>query len=740
MNSTVSPQTEPQRESPPEDAIAPLLAPLNQLPGLGPKLAPLYAKLIEGERIIDLLFHLPVDYVARPRHASFAQAQEGEIATFEAFVDQITVPRAHNAPKRVLLRDESGFLQLIYFRVDPGFLERTFKIGSRIVVSGLVQSFQGARQIAHPDWVCDPAKDALPPLREPVYPLAAGVHPRTIQRLIGRALALVGDIDEWIDPLLLARQNWPRFANALRILHNPDLWDLPDPPDRSAAQTLIPEAALMVELPEPSATIPHSARVLARQRLAYDELFARQISLRQLRQARRASGLTAIKSAGGKVQEILRLLPYQPTRAQIRVVEEIRRDFSGDEPMLRLLQGDVGSGKTLVAALAAAHAAEAGFQSAIMAPTEILARQQASAIDTILKPANITTGILTGRDKGKARQALLTRLAAGEIEVLVGTQALFQADIAFNRLGFVVIDEQHRFGVQDRVRLVAKGQSAHLLVMSATPIPRSLALAAHGDMDLSILDEKPAGRKKIDTRAVSMERLPEIIESLGRAMAKGGQIYWICPLVEDNGEPDLSAAQSRYDGLRVRFPDVVGLVHGRLPAADKDAALTAFKSGRIKILVATTVIEVGVDAPDATLIVIERAEKFGLAQLHQLRGRVGRGDKEGVCLLLYQAPLSANARERMGVLRHTDDGFAIAEADFKLRGAGDILGERQSGSPGFRFVNLITDGALVALAHQDATLLLARDPACLEARSQASAGLLALFLGGQDLSQTLSSG
>ena len=408
--------------------------------------------------------------------------------------------------------------------------------------------------------------------------------------------------------------------------------------------------------------------------------------------------------------------------------------------MLRLLQGDVGSGKTLVAALAAAYVAEAGFQSAIMAPTEILARQQASAIDAILKPANITTGILTGRDKGKTRKALLTQLAEGQIEVLVGTQALFQADIVFNRLGFVVIDEQHRFGVQDRVRLVAKGQSAHLLVMSATPIPRSLALAAHGDMDLSILDEKPAGRKKIDTRAVPMDRLPEIIESLGRAMAKGGQIYWICPLVEDNGEPDLSAAQSRYDGLRVRFPDVVGLVHGRLPAAEKDAALAAFKSGRIKILVATTVIEVGVDAPDATLIVIERAEKFGLAQLHQLRGRVGRGDKEGVCLLLYQSPLSANARERMGVLRHTDDGFAIAEADFKLRGAGDILGERQSGSPGFRFVNLITDGALVTLAHQDATLLLTRDPAGMQARSQASEALLALFLGAQDLSNTLSSG
>lgn len=402
--------------------------------------------------------------------------------------------------------------------------------------------------------------------------------------------------------------------------------------------------------------------------------------------------------------------------------------------MMRLLQGDVGSGKTLVAALAAADLAGAGFQTAIMAPTEILARQQAQSIGTALAAAGFRTACLTGRDKGKARAALIGQVGSGEIQILVGTHALFQDDIVFRRLGLVIVDEQHRFGVLDRGRLVAKSEAAHLLVMSATPIPRSLALAAHGDMDISVLDEKPPGRKTVETRVLPLSRLAETIESLGRAMAQGGQIYWICPLVEEQandtgGAPPLSAAESRFDGLRVRFPGVVGLLHGRLPAAEKEAALEGFKSGRIRILVSTTVVEVGVDAPDATLIVIEHAERFGLAQLHQLRGRVGRSDKNGTCLLLYQTPLSANGRERLGVIRATDDGFAIAEADYRLRGAGDIMGEAQSGSPGFRFVNLVRDGELVAFAHQDASLLLARDPDLQSGRGRAARLALSLFAG-----------
>lgn len=688
-------------------ALTALNGPLTSLAGMGPKLGPLYAKLVGGERVVDLLFHLPAQYLLRQRCESLAAAEDGTLAIVAGEVDALILPKAPTAPRKIRLRDDSGFLFLVFFRADHGFLERSFPIRAKRVAAGLVQSFNGERQIAHPDWVVDPDKEAEPPLCEPVYPMAAGVFPRALQRFMGRAFTTLPEPDfpEWADPPLVRREGWPAFARALALLHARD--GAPDEASREAA----------------------------RKRLAYDELFARQLALRLLRQERRVMAGPVIPQANAATDTILAALPYAPTAAQTRAHAEIRRDLATGEPMMRLLQGDVGSGKTLVAALAAADLAAAGFQTAIMAPTEILARQQAHSIGTTLAAAGFRTACLTGRDKGKARAALLARIRSGETEIVVGTHALFQDDIEFRRLGLVIVDEQHRFGVLDRGRLVAKSEAAaHLLVMSATPIPRSLALAAHGDMDISVLDEKPPGRRKVETRVLPLSRLAETIESLGRAMAQGGQIYWICPLVEEKtqdaaGAPALSAAESRCDGLRVRFPGVVGLLHGRLAAAEKEAALEGFKSGRIRILVSTTVVEVGVDAPDATLIVIEHAERFGLAQLHQLRGRVGRSDKNGTCLLLYQSPLSMTGRERLGVIRATDDGFAIAEADYRLRGAGDIMGEAQSGSPGFRFVNLVRDGDLVAFAHQDASLLLANDPALQSARGRAARLALALFAG-----------
>jgi ATP-dependent DNA helicase RecG len=674
-----------------------LLAPAPPLKGLRKDAVALIEKVAGGPLARDLVFLLPTGAVDRRLRVPIDETFDGAIATIEAEVDA-HIP-SHNAkmPYRVRLRDETGFLTVAYFRANMDMLKRMWPVGAKRLVSGKVESWNGERQMLHPDHVVDPEKQEAPPSVEPVYPLTAGLPLRTVQRAVKAALPLLGDPSEWLDPATVVSRDWPSFAECIRRMHAPL-----DPTD------IAPEGVW-------------------RTRLAYDELFLRQCALRLRRAARQEKASAAISGPGARAQALLDALPYKPTGAQSRAFGEIKADMSKPSPMLRLLQGDVGSGKTLVAALAIAQAAEAGFQSALMAPTEILARQHAAGLIPLLEAARIPACAFTGRDKGAPRKAMLKGLANGEIACAIGTHALFQDEVAFQRLGLVIIDEQHRFGVSDRMRLVAKGEEPHVLVMSATPIPRTLALAVHGDMDISVLDEKPPGRQPIRTVAVPTSRAEELMDSIAEAAQRGERAYWVCPLIQESEVVDLAAVEDRFELMRERFGDQVELVHGKMGASAREAAMDRFKSGQSFLLVATTVIEVGVNVPEATIMVIEHAERFGLAQLHQLRGRVGRGDKRGACVLLWQPPLGAAARERLDTLRRTDDGFIIAEADYKLRGAGDILGVRQSGLPPFRFVVPETHGAMLAMADQEARLAVDRDPTLSTPRGMAIRYGLELF-------------
>jgi ATP-dependent DNA helicase RecG len=656
-----------------------LLRPFPLPRGARRETAELVAKVAGGVLTRDLLFLAPTGAIDRRNRVPIAETQDGVIATIEAEVDAHIPSRVAKQPYRIRLRDQTGFLTVTYFRPNAEMLKRMWPVGQTRLVSGKVEHFNGERQMLHPDFVVDPDKGEAPPAVEPVYPLTAGLAGRQVQRYLKEALGILPDAPEWLDPAIVAQHGWKRFADSLRLLHQPE-----------TLQDIAPESA-------------------ARTRLAYDELFARQAALHVRRMQRQARPGRAIVAAGALAKRMLASLPYQPTRAQTRAAGEITMDMVRPSPMLRLLQGDVGSGKTLVAALAMANAAEAGMQSALMAPTEILARQHGETLVPLLAAAGLKAVVLTGRDKGKDRAALLSALKDGAIHAVIGTHALFQDDVAFKDLGFIVIDEQHRFGVSDRMKLVAKGAEPHVLVMSATPIPRTVALAVHGDMDLSILDGKPPGRTPIRTVAMPIERAADLADAIAAAGARGERAYWVCPLIEESEAIDLAAAQDRYDVLRDRFGDSVDIVHGRLSPADREAAMNRFKSGDATILVATTVIEVGVNVPEATIMVIEHAERFGLAQLHQLRGRVGRGDKPGSCVLLWRPPLSEGAKERLDTLRRSDDGFLIAEVDYKMRGAGDILGVRQSGMPPFRFVSPDHHAHLLAIADRDARVAIERD-------------------------------
>jgi ATP-dependent DNA helicase RecG len=545
--------------------------------------------------------------------------------------------------------------------------------------------------------VVDPEKGDAPPAIEPVYPLTAGLPGRTLQRAIKQALPLLAPPPEWLDAATLSSNNWVSFAESLGRQHAPQ---------------------------EPSDIAPEG---VYRTRLAYDELFLRQCNLHLRRAARRTQAGRAINAAGALEAKLAASLPYSLTSAQQRATKEIAADIARASPMLRLLQGDVGSGKTVVAAMAMARAAEAGVQSALMAPTEILARQHGQTMIPMLEAAGLRPAVLTGRDKGKDKKAILDALARGEIHAVIGTHALLQDDVSFLDLGLIVIDEQHRFGVSDRMRLVAKGKTPHVLVMSATPIPRTLALAVHGDMDISILDEKPPGRKPIRTIAKPTTKSDEVVEAIADAAGRGERAYWVCPLIEESEALDLAAVEDRYEELKQRFGDAVALVHGRMSPSARDAEMDRLRSGDAFLLVATSVIEVGVNIPEATVMVIEHAERFGLAQLHQLRGRVGRGDKPGACVLLWRPPLGTTARERLDALRRTEDGFVIAEMDYKLRGMGDIMGTQQSGFPPFRFVNGEVHAALLANADREARLAIDRDPDLSSPRGHAIAFGLALF-------------
>lgn len=654
------------------------------------------AHVAGGPLARDFAFLAPTGAIDRRNRVAIADTAEGEIATIEAEVNA-HLPAYRDSPYRIRLRDETGFLSVTYFRPRTDMLKRMWPVGQKRLVSGKVQIYGGERQMLHPDHVVDPATGEKPPEVEAVYPLTAGLSGRQVQRFVRESMRLLVDPPEWLDPATLAAKGWPAFGPALRLLHEPK-----DPAD------ILP--------PGP-----------ARTRLAYDELFLRQIALHMRREARKKSAGRAIPSTGSLAQKILASLPFAPTNAQVRADRDIAADLAEPSPMLRLLQGDVGSGKTLVAALAMARAAECGVQSALMAPTELLARQHGESIVPLLAAAGLEAVVLTGRDKGKDRARILERLASGEIVAVIGTHALFQDEVQFADLGFVVIDEQHRFGVSDRMKLVAKGGEPHVLVMSATPIPRTLALAVHGDMDVSVLDEKPPGRKVIQTRALPTNRVDDVIDAISRASANGDRAYWVCPLIEESELSDLAAVEDRYEDLRAHFGDAVAVVHGKMSATDRDRAMERFKAGEAFVLVATTVIEVGVNIPEATIMVIEHAERFGLAQLHQLRGRIGRGERPGTCLLLWRPPLSENAKERLDALRKTDDGFVIAELDYKMRGSGDILGVRQSGFPDFRFVSPEEHGDLLAAADREARLAIQRDPTLESPRGRAIAYAAKLF-------------
>jgi ATP-dependent DNA helicase RecG len=664
-----------------------MFAGLDTLTGVGPKLKPLLERLVDGDTLWDLLLHLPERWVDRRVRASFDQVVFGEVATVQGEVHAYQAPYSDKAPHRIQLFDGTGFLTLAFFRADGRWLQGQFPIGSTRIVSGRVEDFNGERQMTHPDYIVDPAKGDRPPEVEPIYGLTAGLTNKRVHALAVQALDSVpDDLPEWGDPHLVAQKGWLGFKAALTGLHNPSIYD-------------------------------EDAFEAARLRLAYDEALARESAFALARASRKRRNAPPIPKAQVAQSRLARSLPYRQTGAQVRAVAEISDDMASQSPMRRMLQGDVGSGKTLVGAMAAVQAVSGGFQAAFMAPTEVLARQQYETLDKLLSPLGYTVASLTGRDKGAIREGTLLGLADGSIQVIAGTHALFQESVVFRNLGLIIVDEQHRFGVQDRMRLVGKAVSPHMLVMSATPIPRTLAQAVHGDLDVTILDEKPEGRKPVETRAVPDTRIEEVVDAVGRAIKRGERAFWVCPKVDV--DDDDSTAVGRHAALKDQLGVPVGLVHGRMKPTEKDSALEDFRSGQTKILVATTVIEVGVDVPEATIMVIERAEGFGLAQLHQLRGRVGRGDKPSYCLLLYRPPLGDMARERLETLRRTEDGFEIAEADFKLRGPGDMLGLRQAGATDYRIIDLSRHASLLAIAKKDATAVVDADPDLAGQRGQA---------------------
>jgi ATP-dependent DNA helicase RecG len=667
--------------------LNPLFAEVEVLKGVGPTLAkPL--KRLGLERVVDALFHLPIGWIERKKVDILDMADAGRVVS--VLVTPVDYRQGSaRSPFRVYVTDRAGnYLTLTYFH-NPGWAKKQLPLGEPKLVSGRMEMYGQELQIVHPDYVLDPNEAPDLPEREAVYALSEGLTNRRLGDLAGQALARVPELGEWIEPSLLERRGWPVWREALNSAHRQ----------------------------------PGNA---ARERLAYDEIFANQLALMLVRaSSRRRRGVPL--EGDGRLRNLLRL-PYAPTGAQKRAMGEIEGDMAQPVPMLRLLQGDVGSGKTLVALEALLIAVEAEAQGTMLAPTEILARQHFETLSRQLAGLPINVAILTGREKGRARESTLMGLADGSIDILVGTHAIFQQAVSYKRLGLAVIDEQHRFGVAQRMLLTQKAEHPpHLLVMTATPIPRTLTLTQYGEMDVSRLDEMPPGRQPVETRVLSAERLPEVADALARHIARGGQAYWVCPLVEESEASDKAAAEERARVLKLRFGDKVGLVHGRMKGREKDEVMAAFQRGDIAALVATTVIEVGVDVPNATLMIVEGADRFGLAQLHQLRGRVGRGAGKSICLLLRGEILSETARARLALMRETNDGFRIAEEDLRLRGAGEILGTKQSGEAVFRLASAEQIQELAQTASDDARLLVDRDGGLLGPRGQAARVLLYLM-------------
>jgi ATP-dependent DNA helicase RecG len=677
------------------EILFPLYAPVTTLPGVGSRLGKLFERLA-GPAVVDLLWHLPTGIIDRRFAPKVREAPPGAIATLTIVVDG-HAPGQGKRPYRVRCRDETGFLHLVFFHAKGDYLARQLPVGATRIVSGRVEHFNNEIQITHPDYILAPEEAAqLKPI-EPVYGLTTGLTLRMVQKAVGAALERTRALPEWLDPALQRRHGWMDWRTALLQLHAP-----------------ADEAAL----------VPTS---LARQRLAYDELLANQLAIALVRADNKRLAGRKVAGDGRLRRKVIDALPFRLTGAQLHALAEIDADMAAPTRMMRLLQGDVGSGKTVVALLAMLNAIECGRQAVLMAPTEILCRQHLVTIEKLAAPAGISVVLLTGREKGRTRQEILDRVASGAVQIVIGTHALFQDDVTFHDLALAVIDEQHRFGVDQRMALSAKGKAPDMLVMTATPIPRTLLLTAYGDLDASLLREKPAGRKPVSTRTIPLARLDEVVAGIERALAGGTKIYWICPLVEESEMVDLADAEARYAQLSALFGGRVGLVHGRMKGAEKDRVMAAFATGTVDLLVATTVVEVGVDVPQATVMVIEHAERFGLAQLHQLRGRIGRGEAASSCLLLYAIPLGETAKQRLSIMRESDDGFRIAEEDLRLRGGGEVLGTRQSGMPALRIADLAVHQDLLAIAQDDARLILTRDPALTSPRGEALRTLLYLF-------------
>lgn len=676
--------------------LFPLFAEIRTLSGVGPKLEKLIAK-VAGPRLVDLAFDLPVGVVDRSYRPRLAEAQAGRIATVEVNVLEHRPNRVKAQPYRVMVSDDTSLMELVFFRAHADYLAGMLPVGARRVLSGRIERFKDRLQMAHPDYIVVPEEIASFPLHEPVYGLTEGLTVRPMAKAVRGALEKMPKLPEWQDPAFMKQRQWDGFNAALETAHNP-----------------IHDSDLEPTMP-------------ARQRLAYDELLANQLALLLIRSHMRETRGRAITGTGALKAKAIAALPFALTDPQLQVLAEIEQDMASDKRMLRLLQGDVGSGKTVVALLAMLGAVEAGLQAALMAPTELLVRQHAASLEPYAKAAGVRLACLTGREKGAGRTETLARLAAGEIDIMVGTHALFSEDVMFRDLGLAVVDEQHRFGVHQRMQLQNKGKPADVLVMTATPIPRTLALTAYGDMDVSRITGRPPGRKPVETRVLSADRLDELISHLRAALDRGRRAYWVCPLVEESEKIDLAAAEDRAVMLRQALGLNVGLMHGKMKATERDAAMAAFKAGETQLLVATTVIEVGVDVPEATIMVVEHAERFGLAQLHQLRGRVGRGAGKSSCILVWHEPLGETAKARLKTMRDTDDGFVIAEEDLRLRGPGEMLGKRQSGLEEFRMANPAAHADLLAVAHDDARLILTRDPELKSPRGEALRVLLYLF-------------
>ncbi|HEY4264245.1 MAG TPA: ATP-dependent DNA helicase RecG [Micropepsaceae bacterium] len=676
--------------------LFPLFAEIRTLPGVGPKLERLIAK-VAGPRLVNLIFDLPTGVVDRSYRPKLIEAEPGRIATVDIHVLDHMPPRVKSQPYKIRVSDDTAMMDLVFFRADAKYLTALLPPGTRRLISGRIERFKDRLQMAHPDYVVAPEAATSLPQHEAIYGLTEGLAAKTMAKAVRGALDRVPGLPEWQDPAFLRQRGFDAFHPALMAAHQP-----------AHESDLLPGT-------------------MARQRLAYDELLANQLALLLTRARLRAPAGRRIAGDGQRKARAIAALPFALTDGQLSALAEIEADMASDKRMLRLLQGDVGSGKTIVALLALLSAVEAGFQGALMAPTELLVRQHLASLTPYAEAAGLRLAALTGRERGPQRTETLAKLAAGEIDILIGTHALFSDDVAFRDLGLAVVDEQHRFGVHQRMQLQSKGRPADVLVMTATPIPRTLALTAYGDMDVSRITGRPPGRQPVETRVMSAARLDDLIAHLRHALERGERAYWVCPLVEESEKIDLAAAQERAVMLRQILDVPLGLVHGQMKAAERDAAMAAFKAGETRLLVATTVIEVGVDVPEATIMVVEHAERFGLAQLHQLRGRVGRGTGKSSCLLVYHGALGQTAKARLATMRETDDGFVIAEQDLKLRGPGEMLGRRQSGLEEFHLADPIAHADLLAVAHDDAKLILARDPDLKSPRGESLRVLLYLF-------------